>query len=241
MGLTFEGMLFFYSVAGQNRWRQIDYLYANNVTDDTNKLEEPDVPYRAITSLDQLNLSERYSYADYFRWKFKERVELFRGWIHKMSPAPSPKHQLVSIFLSTSFYRFFRKKTCKVFTAPFDVRLPNSKKQKGDDLVFTVVQPDICVVCDAEKIDDRGCIGAPDLVIEILSPGNTQKEMGIKFDLYEESGVKEYWLVQPEDRVILVYVLKSGKYTGLKPFTEEDEISSFLFPALKFKVRDVFD
>ncbi|HMR82070.1 MAG TPA: Uma2 family endonuclease [Niabella sp.] len=217
-----------------------EYFYIN-MTEEPNKLEEPDVPYGVITSLDQLNLSERYSYADYFRWKFKERVELLRGWIHKMSPAPSSTHQIIFRKLFLKFGNYFEKKSCQVFAAPFDVRLPDSKKQKGDDLVFTVVQPDICVVCDAEKIDDRGCIGAPDLVIEILSPGNTQKEMGIKFDLYEESGVKEYWLVQPEDRVILVYVLKDGKYTGLKPFTEDDEISSSLFPALKFRVRDVFD
>ncbi|WP_319941349.1 Uma2 family endonuclease [Niabella agricola] len=99
----------------------------------------------------------------------------------------------------------------------------------------------MCVICDAEKIDDRGCIGAPDLVIEILSPGNTQKEMGIKFDLYEESGVKEYWLVEPQDKVVLVYLLKDGKFQGIKPFIETDEISSAVFPELKFNVRDIFE
>ncbi|WP_300603156.1 Uma2 family endonuclease [Niabella sp.] len=209
--------------------------------DPENKVEEPFVPFGAITSLDQLDLSGRYSYADYFRWKFKERVELFRGWIHKMSPAPSPRHQSISLFLSSAFYNFFSKKSCRVFAAPFDVRLPDSKKQKNDAAVFTVVQPDICVICDANKIDDRGCIGAPDLVIEILSPGNTQKEMGIKFDLYEESGVKEYWLVEPQDKVILVYLLKDGKFQGLKPFIETDEIHSALFPELKFNVSHLFE
>ncbi|GAB3418578.1 Uma2 family endonuclease [Niabella aquatica] len=211
------------------------------MTEENNKVEEPAVAYGAITCLDQLNLAERYTYADYFRWKLQERVELLRGWIHKMSPAPSSKHQLVSLKLTLKFGNYFERKPCKVFTAPFDVRLPGPKKQKGDELIFTVMQPDICVIRDAAKIDDRGCIGAPDLVIEILSPGNTQKEMGIKFDLYEESGVKEYWLAEPQDRAILVYILKNGKYTGLKPFTEEDEINSTLFPALKFKVREVFE
>lgn len=211
------------------------------MTEENNKVEEPAVPYGVITSLDQLDLSERYSYADYFRWKFQERVELLRGWIHQMSPAPTPKHQLVSGNLFWQIKSFFKGRPCKVFTAPFDVRLPDSKKQKGDELVFTVVQPDICVVCDAGKIDSRGCIGAPDLVIEILSPGNTKKEMGIKFDLYEESGVREYWLAEPSEKVIYVYVLKEGKFIGLKPFTEEDEISPVLFPDLKFKVGEVFD
>lgn len=209
--------------------------------DSENKVEEPFVPYGAITSLDQLDLSERYSYADYFRWKFRERVELLRGWIHKMSPAPSPGHQSASLKLALKIGNYFEGKPCKVFTAPFDVRLPDTKKRKRDELVFTVVQPDICVICDAAKIDDRGCIGAPDLVIEILSPGHTQKEMGIKFDLYEESGVKEYWLVEPQDRVVLVYLLKEGRYVGLKPFTEDNEISSSLFPDLKFKVGGIFE
>ncbi|MGJ7030534.1 Uma2 family endonuclease [Niabella hirudinis] len=209
--------------------------------DSENKAEEPFVPYGAITSLDQLDTSQRYSYADYFRWKFQERVELLRGWIHKMSPAPGMKHQSISLTLTLQIGNYFKGKTCKVFTAPFDVRLPDTKNRKRDELVFTVVQPDICIICDAEKIDDRGCIGAPDLVIEILSPGNTQKEMGIKFDLYEESGVKEYWLVEPQDKVVLVYLLKEGKYVGLKPFTEDNEISSALFPDLKFKVSDIFE
>ena len=206
-----------------------------------NKIEEPVVAYGVVNSLDQLDLSKRYSYADYFRWKFQERVELLKGWIYKMSPAPNAKHQSISLKLTLKIGNFFEAKPCKVFAAPFDVRLPDSKKKKNDEQVFTVVQPDICVVCDAEKIDERGCIGAPDLVIEILSPGNTQKEMGIKFDLYEESGVKEYWLAQPQDKVILVYVLKDGKYYGLKPFTAEDAISSFLFPNLIFKVSEVFE
>lgn len=205
------------------------------------QVNEPALTYGSITSLDQLDFSRRYSYADYFRWKFRERVELFRGFIHRMSPAPSPRHQIVFGKLFLQYGNFFLNKPCQVFAAPFDVRLPDSKKQKGDEQVFTVIQPDLCVICDPDKIDNRGCIGAPDLVIEILSPGNTQKEMGIKFDLYEESGVKEYWLVEPHDRVIIVYILQDGKYVGLKPFTEDDEISCFLFPELKFKVGGIFE
>lgn len=205
-------------------------------------VEEPAVAYGPeIVSFDQLDLSKLYSYADYFRWKFAERVELIRGLIHKMSPAPGPVHQSVSVSLTLKIGNFFKNKPCKVFAAPFDVRLPDSKKQTDDRLVHTVVQPDLCVICDPAKIDSRGCIGAPDLVVEILSPGNTTREMGIKFDLYEENGIKEYWLADPGNRTILVYVLRNRKYIGLKPFTEEDIISSPLFPELRFEVKEVFE
>ena len=209
--------------------------------DNENIAKEPAVAYGTITSLDQLDLSKRYSYADYFRWKFQERVELIKGFIYKMSPAPAPTHQKVSGKLFLKLGLFLETKTCQLYAAPFDVRLPDSKKQTNDEVVYTVIQPDICVICDPEKIDDRGCVGAPDLVIEILSPGNTKKEMGIKFDLYEENGVKEYWMVEPSEKVIYVYVLKNHKFIGLKPFTEDDEISPALFPKLKFGVKEIFE
>lgn len=206
-----------------------------------NKLEEPAVIYgKEITSLDQLDLSKRYSYADYFLWKFQERVELIKGFIHKMSPAPSSEHQKVARKLVRYFDRYLEKKPCEMFFAPFDVRLPDSKKQISDEVVYTVVQPDICVICDSSKIDSRGCVGAPDLVIEILSPGNSKKEMGIKFDLYEENGVKEYWMVDSAEKVIYVYILSAGKFIGLKPFIEEDQMISTLFPELRFGVKEVF-
>jgi Uma2 family endonuclease len=206
-----------------------------------NTVNEPPADYGNILSLEQLDLSKRYSYADYFRWKFQERVELIKGFIYKMSPAPSAKHQLISGNLFFKVRSYFENNSCKVFSAPFDVRLPDSKKQKiNDELVFTVVQPDLSVICDAGKIDERGCVGAPDLVIEILSPGNTKKEMGIKFDLYEENGVKEYWLVELSEKVVYVYILKDGKFIGLKPFTEDDEMRSSLFKDLRFPVEDIF-
>jgi len=202
---------------------------------------EPAMSYGWITSLEQLDFSKRYSYADYFKWKFQERVELIKGLIYKMSPAPGSKHQSVARFLTGMFFNYFRKKECTFFPAPFDVRLLDSKKQTRDEQIFTVVQPDLCVICDLEKIDNRGCIGAPDLIIEILSPGNSKKEMGIKFDLYEENGVKEYWLVEPGEKVIYMYVLQKGKFTGLRPFTEDDEVCSVLFPDLKFPVKELFE
>ena len=126
-----------------------------------------------ITSLNQLDLVNGiYSYADYLVWKIKERVELLKGKILEMS-APSPIHQEISGNLQGALFVFLKNSKCKLYTAPFDVRFP----QKGESQVYTVVQPDLCVVCDFEKIDSKGCVGAPDLVVEILSPGNSKKEM----------------------------------------------------------------
>jgi len=196
---------------------------------------------KIITNIDQLDLNGSYTYADYLLWKFSERVELIKGKIFKMSPAPSRKHQVVSRELTFLIGDIFRNSKCKMYIAPFDVRLVNFKKSTSNNQVFTVVQPDICVVCDASKLDDRGCIGAPDLVIEILSPGNSKKEMGIKFNLYEENGIKEYWIVEPAENAIFVYTLQNNKYIGLKPCIEGEKITSPLFPELNFEIEKVFE
>ncbi len=191
-----------------------------------------------VTDFNELDLNGSYTYADYLKWNFKERLELFRGKIFKMSPAPSRYHQDVSGNLHFSLAKVFNKSTCKLYAAPFDVRLVKAKAQ--DEKVVTVVQPDMCVICDENKLDDRGCNGAPDLVIEILSPGNSKKEMGIKFDLYEENEVKEYWIVDPSEKTVFIYSLQNNKYIGLKPFIEDDNIKSVLFPELNFKLAEIF-
>jgi Uma2 family endonuclease len=191
-----------------------------------------------ITNINKLDLKGSYTYADYLTWNFKERLELFRGQIFKMSPAPNRNHQTISARIHLIFANALKKNACNVYYAPFDVRLVKTKTK--DEKVITVVQPDLCIICDENKLDDRGCNGAPDLVVEILSPGNTQKEMGIKFDLYEENEVKEYWLVDPSEKTVLVYTLQNKKYVGLKPFIIEDVLKSPLFPTLKFKVKDIF-
>lgn len=191
-----------------------------------------------ITNINKLSLKGTYTYADYLTWNFKERLELFRGKIFKMSPAPNRDHQTISARMHLAFANAFKKNPCNLYYAPFDVRLV--KTQTVDEKVLTVVQPDLCIICDEDKLDDRGCNGAPDLVVEILSPGDTKKEMGIKFDLYEENGVKEYWLIGPAEKTVLIYSLNNKKYIGLKPFIVEDTIKSPLFPKLKFKVRDIF-
>lgn len=188
-----------------------------------------------ITDINQLDPHKIYTYTDYLLWKFKERIELFKGKIFKMSPAPARIHQDVLQNINNVFYKYFSKHSCKVYFAPFDVRLPN---KNGD--ILTVVQPDLCVICDLNKLDDKGCLGAPDLIIEILSPGNTKKEMDYKFSIYEEAGVSEYWIVHPTDKNIQVFVLQNGIYIGLKPATEGEIITSRTFPELSFSTDDVF-
>ena len=194
-----------------------------------------------ITDLNLLDISKKYSYADYLLWKFEERIEILKGKIFKMSPAPSSLHQRISTELFGGLYTYFRKSSCQIFHAPFDVRLPDSQKKNTDTDIFTVVQPDLCIICDKSKIDERGCLGAPDLIVEILSPGNTTKEMKNKFRLYEEAGVREYWLVEPNDRVIFVYVLRNGIYIGLAPFTDEDILKSEIFEGLEMSVAEIFE
>ncbi|WP_392447927.1 Uma2 family endonuclease [Capnocytophaga canis] len=191
-----------------------------------------------INNINQLDLVNGvYTYADYLLWKFEERVELLKGKIFKMSPAPSLKHQRISLNITLFLGNYFKNQKCQLFVAPFDVRLPK-KEEKGDN-IHTVVQPDLCIICDESKLDERGCIGAPDLIIEILSPGNSKKEMKNKFELYQESGVEEYWIVNPTDENILVNVLEDGKYRILKPVVDE-YITSVKFPKLKIHTSDIF-
>ena len=191
-----------------------------------------------ITDINQLDPNGSYTYADYLQWNFNERVELFKGKFFKMSPAPNRSHQQLSLKLTNKLFRYFETTTCDLYVAPFDVRL--EKTISNDTKVTTVVQPDLCVICDQNKLDDKGCNGAPDLIVEILSPGNSKKEMGIKFDLYEENGVKEYWIVEPAEKSIFIYMLQNERFIGLKPLIEDDKMKSPLFPELDFDVREIF-
>ncbi len=193
-----------------------------------------------INNINQLDLDGNYTYADYLLWHFNERVEIIKGKIFKMSPAPSRMHQDTSWLLARQIDKIFAKTKCNMYTAPFDVRLIDFKKSTEDNQITSVVQPDLCVVCDSNKLDDKGCIGAPDLIIEILSPGNSKREMTLKFDLYEENSVLEYWIVNQYDKTILIYVLQNGKYIGLKPFTEDCILESPTFPKLKFLINNIF-
>jgi Uma2 family endonuclease len=189
-----------------------------------------------ITNIDQLDFSKTYTYADYLLWQFSERVELIKGFIKKMSPAPSMIHQRVSSNIHGVFYQNFNRKACSFFAAPFDVRLP-IKTEKKDT---TVVQPDLCVICDESKLDVRGCNGAPDLIVEIISPNNSKHDVDTKFKLYQEAEVTEYWIIEPYDKIVFIYTLINGTYIGLKPFGEDEKIESPLFPELIMSTEEVF-
>jgi Uma2 family endonuclease len=193
-----------------------------------------------VTSLSQLDPNGSYTYADYLRWKLEERVELIKGKIARMS-APNRIHQQISGHLSMFLGNALWRSTCKVYAAPFDVRLTRLRSSDNAS-VRTVVQPDLCVICDPDKLDARGCIGAPDLVIEILSPGNSRKEMKDKFEIYEENGVREYWIVIPDVQAIQVFRLdERGKYWGLPPLVGGDVLTTPVIPALQINVSDIFE
>lgn len=151
-----------------------------------------------------------YTYADYYKWRFEERVELIKGKIFKMSPTPNRFHQELAGDIHTVLNVFLHKQSCKAYIAPFDVRLLRKSKDNKD--IITVLQPDVCVVCNPSKLDFRGCIGAPDIVVEVLSPGNNAKEMKNKYEVYESAGVKEYWVVSPQNQTFLIHTLRNGKF-----------------------------
>ncbi|MDG6472754.1 Uma2 family endonuclease [Glaesserella parasuis] len=189
-----------------------------------------------ITSLSQLDLNGSYSYGDYLKWKFQERVEIIKGKIMAMSPAPNRLHQRISMKLTKAFLDVFDSHQCELYVAPFDVRFPDSNGK-----IKTVVQPDLCVICDPNKLDEKGCIGAPDLIVEILSPGNSKREMKDKYELYQEQGVSEYWIVRPEEQHIQIYVLENGRYMGVQPVVEGDVVTSIKFPALSFDTSGLYE
>jgi len=192
--------------------------------------------------VEEPDLSGTYTYADYLTWEWPEMMELIRGKIYKMSPAPSSTHQKISGQLFLKIGNFLVEKKCQLFSAPFDVRLPVSKSKREDKDIVTVVQPDLCVICDPSKIDERGCLGAPDWIIEILSQRTSAKDLREKFDVYELAGVTEYWVVHPQEQTILVYTLNdSGKYKGiLKPLIRTDSVSPVTLPGLTIDLQQVF-
>lgn len=189
-----------------------------------------------------LDPNKLYTYADYLTWQVQERLELVKGRLFKMSPAPLRYHQELSGALFWELKTYLKKKPCKVFHAPFDVRLPKSPTEHRDEQVYTVVQPDISVVCDRSKLDRRGCLGAPDLIIEILSPATAAKDVKDKFALYEESGVREYWLVYPGESVLEVFTLnEQGTYSLDKIYTREDTVRVGIFEDLQIDLCDIFE
>ncbi len=183
--------------------------------------------------------NEHYTYADYLTWDDGERWELIDGVAYDMTPAPNRRHQSISGELFRQIATFLLDKPCQVYAAPFDVRLPEACEAEAE--ITTVVQPDISVVCEPAKLDDAGCIGAPDLIVEILSPSTSLRDHREKFNRYERAGVREYWLVDPANRLVTVFILgPDEKYGRAAVYGGEERISVRTLPGLEVDLLLVF-
>ena len=154
-----------------------------------------------------LEAAHKYTYTDYASWDTEDRYELIDGVPYMMAPGPTRLHQTVVGRLFNQLFNYLNGKPCEVFVSPFDVRL-NANKYDN-----TVVQPDIVVVCDKSKLDDKGCKGVPDMVIEVLSQSSMRRDKVLKFKKYQQTGVREYWIVDPDSKTISAHVLENGRYT----------------------------
>jgi len=191
----------------------------------------------------ELDLNKRYTFANYLTWVDDKRRELIKGFIKKMSPAPSRKHQEISGDIYFEFAGFLKtKENCRVYHAPFDVRFPDLNGETAADKIYTVVQPDISVICDLSKLDDKGCIGAPDLIVEILSPATVKKDLEEKYKLYEEKGVQEYWIIHPNDETLSIFSLdKKGKYNLQGIYSKDSIVDVNIFKGkLTIDLNEIF-
>lgn len=180
-----------------------------------------------------------YTYGDYLKWDNGKRYEIIDGQVIEISAAPYRQHQKVSAELLRQFANYLLDKKCEVYAAPFDVRLPEGGE--ADEKILTVVQPDLVVICDRSKLDERGCRGAPDLVIEIISPSTAGRYRKDKRDLYERHGVKEYWLVDYQERVVEVYLLDDNNvYSKPAVYLEKDVVPVSILDGLQIELEFVF-
>lgn len=175
-----------------------------------------------------------YTYEDYYTWDDGKRWELIGGVPYAMPSETLTRHQRISGEVGRQLFNFLKgRPCCEVFAAPFDVRL------NAGDADDTVVQPDLVVVCDRAKIDDRGCKGAPDLVMEILSPSTARHDRIVKLKLYQQAGVREYWIVDPETKTVQVFLLKDGQYV-VAGYTDEDAAPVGVLPGCAIALPEVF-
>jgi Uma2 family endonuclease len=171
---------------------------------------------------------QRHTYREYCTWPEDVRYELIDGQAYAMSPGPSRRHQETIVEVLRQLADALEGTGCRVYVAPFDVRLPRGSEK--DDDIDTVVQPDLMVVCDRAKLDDRGCRGAPDWVIEVLSPSSAGHDQILKRAVYERHGVREYWLIHPVDQVVTVYRLVDGAYGKPDIYELKDTLACGILP-----------
>jgi len=178
-----------------------------------------------------------YTYADYLTWDDDQRWELIDGVPYAMS-SPSRIHQHVLSQLTAEFVMYLRGKKCQAYSAPFDVRI--GEEEQADNEITTVVQPDLTVVCDNSKLDERGCKGTPDLVVEILSPSTGKHDKQRKYQLYQRIGVKEYWIVDPYNYLVEVFVLENGKFALGGIYSRDEELKVGIFDSLTISLENIF-
>jgi len=191
-----------------------------------------------------LDVNRQYTYADYLTWADDKMRELLNGFIRLMSPAPTLKHAVALRKLGYAMVNYIDRhdSDCQVFYAPFDVRFPKNPDETADNKIYTVVQPDICVVCDQSKLDERGCLGAPDMVVEILSLSSQRYDFREKFNIYEAGGVKEYWVVSPKEKGINVFILQeNGKYDGGTVYEGDTQVPVQTLKGLSISTEKLFN
>jgi Uma2 family endonuclease len=185
-----------------------------------------------------IDISKSYNYADYLTWSDEERWEIIGGVPYNMSPAPSTRHQRTLGELHIAFRSVVRK-PCEVFLSPFDVRLSESYDEEVT--IENVVQPDLLVYCDKAKVDEKGGKGAPDLVVEILSPSTASKDIKTKLLLYQKFGVREYWIVDPDkDTVEVLSLDEKGRYVIRQSEEKEGTVESIHFKGLEVDLTALF-
>ena len=177
--------------------------------------------------------NKRYTYSDYVTWDDENRWELIDGIPYMMS-APNRRHQKLLGNLHAQFWNLLKGKPCEVYIAPFDVRL------NADTLDDTVVQPDLLIVCNHSILNDAGCAGSPDMLVEILSPSTSRYDRTLKFNTYLKSGIREYWIIDPETKTLAVHILKDNNYI-LHPYTNEETVSVHVLHGCRINLTEIFD
>jgi Uma2 family endonuclease len=183
--------------------------------------------------MEPLRKGIRYTYEDYLSWNDGARYELIDGIAYMMSPAPNRAHQEISGELNRQLSNFLKGKKCKAYAAPFDVRL------SGEDDKATVVQPDITVVCDPSKLDKKGCNGAPDMVVEILSPSSSERDTVLKLNQYLKARVREFWIIDPENKVLAVHILNGDAYST-KTYSDAGRVPVRVLEGCEIDLDEVF-
>lgn len=190
-------------------------------------IKEPDISY-----------DKAYTYADYLKFDLDYMVELIRGEIYKMTPAPSMKHQRILGSLHVILGQQLKGKPCELYAAPTDIVLPIANKKR--DKATTVVQPDLSIFCDTSIIEEQAAFGPPTLVVEILSPHTKKKDIQLKYEIYEEAGVQEYWIIMPTEELLEQFVLIDNQYQRIQTYTTEDTVTARAVEGLSVMLDEVF-